>query len=99
MSWPRPARRVPSRIETVVCDVAERSAVSDLIAGRPEVIFDLAAVVSGEAELDFDKGYRVNLDATRHLLEAVRTSGGLPAASCLQLVGRGVRPAASRGDR
>jgi nucleoside-diphosphate-sugar epimerase len=39
------------------------------------VIIDLAAVVSGEAERDFAKGYRVNLDATRHLLEAVRLAG------------------------
>jgi nucleoside-diphosphate-sugar epimerase len=39
------------------------------------VIFHLAAIVSGEAELDFDKGYRVNLDATRALLEAVRKAG------------------------
>jgi nucleoside-diphosphate-sugar epimerase len=32
--------------------------------------------VSGEAELDFDKGYRVNLDGTRALLEAIRAIGG-----------------------
>ncbi len=46
------------------------------LAGRPEVIFHLAGVVSGEAELDFDKGYRVNLDGTRALLEAIRAIGG-----------------------
>ena len=40
--------------------------------GRPDVIVHLAAVVSGEAEADFDKGYRVNLDGTRALLDAVR---------------------------
>jgi nucleoside-diphosphate-sugar epimerase len=61
------------RVETVVCDLAEPGAARDLVTGRPEVIFDLAAVVSGEAEIDFEKGYRVNLDAMRHLLEAVRT--------------------------
>jgi D-erythronate 2-dehydrogenase len=63
------------RVETVVSDIAEPGAVGDLITARPEVIFDLAAVVSGEAEIDFEKGYRVNLDATRHLLEAVRAVG------------------------
>jgi nucleoside-diphosphate-sugar epimerase len=63
------------RVETVVGDIAEPGAARDLIAARPDVIFDLAAVVSGEAELDFEKGYRVNLDGTRHLLEAVRTAG------------------------
>lgn len=40
--------------------------------GRPEAILHLAAVVSGEAEADFDKGYATNLDATRALLEAIR---------------------------
>ena len=39
------------------------------------MIFHLAGVVSGEAELDFDKGYRVNLDGTRALLEAIRAAG------------------------
>ena len=61
-------------VETVVSDLAEPGVASGLITARPEVIFDLAAVVSGEAEIDFEKGYRVNLDATRHLLEAVRTA-------------------------
>jgi nucleoside-diphosphate-sugar epimerase len=46
-----------------------------LVAERPEVIFHLAAIVSGEAEADFDKGYRINLDGTRLLLEAVRHAG------------------------
>ena len=32
-------------------------------------------MVSGEAETDFDKGYRVNLDGTRALLEAIRAAG------------------------
>ena len=44
------------------------------LAGRPDVGLDLAAIVSGEAEQDFDKGYRINMDGTRALLEAV--SGG-----------------------
>jgi nucleoside-diphosphate-sugar epimerase len=39
------------------------------------VIFHLAGVVSGEAETDFEKGYRVNLDGTRALLEAIRQTG------------------------
>jgi nucleoside-diphosphate-sugar epimerase len=42
------------------------------VADGPDVIFHLAAVVSGEAEADFEKGYRVNLDGTRDLLEAIR---------------------------
>src|SRR6516164_5635067 len=53
-------------------DFAVPGAAEKLIVGRPDVIFHLAAIVSGEAELDFDKGYRINLDGTRLLLEAIR---------------------------
>lgn len=49
-----------------------------LAAWRPDVVVHLAAVVSGEAEADFDKGYRVNLGGTRALLEALRAAGARP---------------------
>ena len=49
-----------------------------LLAERPDTIFHLAAIVSGEAEQDFDKGYRINMDGTRGLLEAVRKAGHKP---------------------
>lgn len=65
-----------ANVDTVVCDIADPVAMGELLAARPEVIFDLAAVVSGEAELEFDTGYRVNLDGTRQLLEAVRLTPG-----------------------
>src|SRR5262245_16742339 len=72
---PRP-RTAPIRVETVVCDLAEDGAVVGLVAERPDVIFHLAAVVSGEAEADLAKGYRANLDGTRGLFEAIRKAGG-----------------------
>ena len=50
--------------------------VSDRLAGlRADVIFHLAAIVSGEAEADFDKGYLINLDGTRFLFESIRQEG------------------------
>jgi nucleoside-diphosphate-sugar epimerase len=55
-----------------VSDLSTPGEAEKLIAARPQTIFHLAAVVSGEAEADFDKGYRVNLDATRLLFEAIR---------------------------
>jgi nucleoside-diphosphate-sugar epimerase len=55
-------------------DLAAPGAAETLIAGRPDVIVHLAAVVSGEAEADFEYGYRVNLDGTRALLEAIRAA-------------------------
>src|SRR5260370_31932045 len=63
------------RVDTVAADLASPGEAAKAIAGRPETIFHLAGVVSGEAELDFDKGYRVNLDGTRALLEAIRSIG------------------------
>jgi nucleoside-diphosphate-sugar epimerase len=63
-------------VEVVAGDFAVAGAAEKLIAGRPDVIFHLAAIVSGEAELDFDKGYRINLDGTRMLLDAVRLASG-----------------------
>jgi nucleoside-diphosphate-sugar epimerase len=49
-----------------------------LLSDRPDLIYHLAAVVSGEAERDFDKGYRVNLEASQSLFEAVRAAGYRP---------------------
>jgi nucleoside-diphosphate-sugar epimerase len=63
------------RIDALVADVADPEVVHDLVSNRPDVVFHLAAVLSGEAEADFDKGYRVNLDGTRFLLDAVRRLG------------------------
>ena len=63
------------KVETIAADLAASGEAAKAIAGRPDVVFHLAGVVSGEAELDFDKGYRVNLDGTRALLEAIRAVG------------------------
>jgi nucleoside-diphosphate-sugar epimerase len=63
------------KVETVAADLAAPGEAAKAIADHPDVIFHLAGVVSGEAELDFDKGYRVNLDGTRALLEAIRATG------------------------
>src|ERR1041384_5760680 len=62
-------------VKTRAADLAEPGVAEKAVSERPEVIFHLAGVVSGEAELDFDKGYRVNLDGTRALLEAIRATG------------------------
>jgi nucleoside-diphosphate-sugar epimerase len=63
-------------VDTVPGDFAVAGVAEKLVAGRPDVIFHLAAIVSGEAEHDFDKGYRINLDGTRMLLDAIRLIGG-----------------------
>jgi len=62
-------------VEHAVADLADPGVAHQLLSGLPDVVFDLAAVVSGEAEADFEKGYRANLDGTRLLLDSVRAAG------------------------
>jgi nucleoside-diphosphate-sugar epimerase len=59
----------------IVSDLSAPGEAEKLVAARPDLIFHLAAIVSGEAEADFEKGYRINLDGTRRLFEAVRRVG------------------------
>ena len=65
-------------VKTRAADLAAPGVAEKAVAERPDAIFHLAGVVSGEAETDFDKGYRVNLDGTRALLEAVRRAAYKP---------------------
>ena len=53
-------------------DLADPAVLEQAFAAGAESVFHLAAVVSGQAEADFDIGMRINLDATRHLLERCR---------------------------
>ncbi len=62
-------------VKSVTCDFSEAGAIPPLLSERPDVIFHLAAIVSGEAEADFDKGYRINFIGTHALLEAIRAVG------------------------
>jgi len=72
---PSPPARFAGQMEAVAADLSDEGVAAKLIAERPDLIFHLAAIVSGEAEADFEKGYRVNLDGTRELLEAIRLEG------------------------
>jgi len=71
---PRHPANAAGQVSVVATDLAVPSEAERLVDGRPDLIFHLAAVVSGEAETDFEKGYRVNLDGTWALLEAVRAA-------------------------
>ncbi len=59
-------------------DLSEPGEAADLVNDKPDVIFHLAAIVSGEAETDFDKGYRINLQAVQYLFDAIRAQNYLP---------------------
>jgi len=67
---------VPAGPGSIVSDLSTPGEAEKLVASRPDTLFHLAAIVSGEAEADFEKGYRVNLDGTHRLFEAIRKEGG-----------------------
>jgi nucleoside-diphosphate-sugar epimerase len=66
------------RVVVKVGDVADPAVLADAIAPDVESIFHLAAVVSAQAEAEFDLGMRINLDATRLVLERARHNGNRP---------------------
>ncbi len=60
------------RLRYVSGDITDPETVRALIDENTGSIFHLAAVVSAQAEEDFDLGYRINLDGTRLVLETAR---------------------------
>lgn len=66
------------RIRTVTGDIADSALMASLVDARTAGIFHLAAVVSGQAEADFELGMRINLDASRLLLDLCRQRGHKP---------------------
>lgn len=63
-------------------DLADReavfAAVEHVASSSAPAVFHLAAMVSGECEQRFEDAIAVNLDGTRHLLEALRLGPGCP---------------------
>jgi nucleoside-diphosphate-sugar epimerase len=62
----------PGKVDLIAADLSAPNNAETIIAQNPDIIFHLAAIVSGEAEADFEKGYRTNLHGTLFLLEAIR---------------------------
>lgn len=75
---PEKPAKAPFKTNTRTGDLSLPGEASAAVADSPDVIFHLAGVVSGEAETDFEKGYRVNLDGTRFLFEAIRAREFVP---------------------
>ena len=67
-----------SRVRCLAGDLADPAVIEHAMTGDTDSVFHLAAVVSGQAEADFDTGMRVNLDATRLLLERCRKLAAPP---------------------
>ncbi len=72
-----PALPADARLHPTTLDITDRRQIAEA-AAEVDLVFHLAAIVSGDAERDFDRGMRVNLDGTRMLLEMLRQSGRRP---------------------
>ncbi|MDN7181067.1 SDR family oxidoreductase [Caballeronia sp. SEWSISQ10-4 2] len=74
----RPPDLGDERVRAETGDIADRSVLERCIGADTQAIFHLAAIVSGQAEADFDLGMRINLDASRLLLDVCRSLGHAP---------------------
>ena len=66
------------RVDVRTGTVADAAFVRAIVEPDVDVVFHLAAVLSGQSEAEFDTGMRVNVDGTRNLLEACRALGTVP---------------------
>ncbi|MBY0532961.1 MAG: SDR family oxidoreductase [Xanthobacteraceae bacterium] len=73
---PAAPNNTPFKVTSRTGDLSLPGEASAAVADSPQYVFHLAGVVSGEAETDFEKGYRVNIDGTRFLFEAIRSREG-----------------------
>jgi|TARA_B110000046_G_C13007424_1_gene404979 nucleoside-diphosphate-sugar epimerase len=56
-------------------DISDPSVSADIVSSKPDVIFHLAAIVSGQAEQEFDLGWNINAKGSWGLFEAIRSQG------------------------
>jgi nucleoside-diphosphate-sugar epimerase len=75
---PKPPEGARFPVTCLTGDIADAADAARLADRETGVVFHLAAVVSAQAEADFDLGWRVNLDGTRAVLEACRRAGARP---------------------
>ena len=73
-----PAVEAPFPVETTTCDIADAGSVAQVVTEDTDVIYLLAAIVSGHAEEDFDAGWQINMMGTMHVLERARALGTRP---------------------
>ncbi|XP_050684018.1 D-erythronate dehydrogenase-like [Leptidea sinapis] len=67
-----PQTRDDKPVSTFALDLTDPAAAEKVITPETNIVFHLAAVVTGHAEEDFDYGLKVNFDVTRVLVERAR---------------------------
>ncbi|MGI8936408.1 MAG: D-erythronate dehydrogenase [Phormidesmis sp.] len=69
---PPPVPLDDARVTSIQANLTDPQSAQRLVTPKTTAVYHLAAVVSAQAEANFDLGMAVNCDGTRHLLEAVR---------------------------
>lgn len=69
---PTSAESCRTQVSCICADLTDKQTLDTLITAQTTLVYHLAAIVSGQAESDFDLGNRVNFEVTRHLLEKIR---------------------------
>ena len=62
-------------IKSTSGDISDEKVSKNLISSKPDIIFHLAAIVSGQAEQEFDLGWNINAKGSWGLFEAIRQQG------------------------
>lgn len=68
----------PFEVSCHAADISKRPDVDRIFADKPDVIYHLAAIVSGQAEAEFDLGMTINLMGSINVFEAARAQGNHP---------------------
>jgi len=73
-------REVPTdrRVRLVEGSIGDERVRRELLAESPDLLFHLAGILGGAAEMDYRAARRINLNATLRLLEAVRSKRAPP---------------------
>lgn len=100
--WDRDGAAVPdiADVHFTAVDIADADAVHAALPDDTALIYHLAAVVSGQAEADFDLGMRVNLGGTQAILAAARSLGrNIPVIGTSSLAVYGGNPSEPLTER
>lgn len=62
----------PENVQTITADLLTSTGADSVISSTLDAVYAFHGIMSSGAEADFDLGMRVNVDATRNLLESVR---------------------------
>ncbi len=68
----------PFPVATHRLDITDKAALDGLLAAGAEIVYHLAAIVSGQAEAEFDLGLAINLTGSLNVFEAARAMGTCP---------------------